>query len=187
MMGPHCTVGPAVRRTLSDLPTDRARGSLQNTGDLSNPYALRQLTADLLTLLQTYSFVYAQPTPPLTVLSNYQSVALDYRNHLLYVPSFFESVSETWQWHGIFLGMISIAGMLFGISQRNKLLTFGGLFVVLVNGYVQSRQFFNSVPRWIYLGLGGTGLVTLGGFSEFKRETFVRLRKQFDGTLEGWD
>jgi hypothetical protein len=105
----------------------------------------------------------------------------------LYIPSFLESLSETWQWHGIFLGVMSIAGMLFGMSQRNKTLTFGSVAVVLANGAVQSRQFFGSVPRWIYLGLGGVGLVGLGGFSEFKREALIRVKKQFNETLEGWD
>lgn len=105
----------------------------------------------------------------------------------LYLPSFREAINETWAWHGVFLGITSLVVMLFGIHQRNRCLTFGSFWVLMINGAVQSRLFLMSVPRWIYLGLGGTTLVALGGLFEFQRETLVRAKKQLTGALEGWD
>jgi len=106
---------------------------------------------------------------------------------VLYLPSFSKAVNETWEMHGVFLGVESLALMLFGIHQRNKCLTFGSLFVLLGNGVVQSFQFLTAIPRWLYLALGGTTLVGLGGLFEFQREKLVAARNQMSQAFEGWD
>jgi hypothetical protein len=106
---------------------------------------------------------------------------------ILYIPSFSKALHETWEFHGIYLGILSIAVLLFGMNQRNKCLVFGSLIVLILNGAVQSFQFLNAVPRWIYLGLGGLTLVSLGGVFEFQREMLIKLKTQVTNTLEDWD
>ena len=58
---------------------------------------------------------------------------------------------------------------------------------LVANGFVQSRQFFLTVPRWIYLGAGGLTLLSLGGLFEFQRELLDKVRTKTSGALEGWD
>jgi hypothetical protein len=106
---------------------------------------------------------------------------------ILYLPSSIKAMNETWEWHGIFLGVSSLLLMLFGIHQRNKFLTFGSLVVLLVNGSFQSHQFFLTVPRWIYLGLGGITLIALGGLFEFQRETLINMKQRVADSFEEWD
>ena len=106
---------------------------------------------------------------------------------VLYIPSFLEAHNETWGAHGIFLGVMAIIIMLLGIHLRNRALTFLSLGFLVGNALVQSMVFLKTIPRWIYLGLGGTTLVTLGGLFEFQREKLVKMRRTLVTTLEGWD
>jgi hypothetical protein len=106
---------------------------------------------------------------------------------LLYLPSSVESMREAWAWHGIFLGIASLLVMLMGMHQRSRLLTFASAFVLVANGFIQSRQFFLTVPRWFYLGSGGLTLISLGGLFEFQRDALISTRKKVFSTFEAWD
>lgn len=106
---------------------------------------------------------------------------------ILYLPSLFKAMGETWELHGVFLGAASLMVMLFGMTVKSKTLTFWSLGTLLLNGAIQSRQFFNAVPRWVYLGTGGMFLVTLGGLFEFKRETLLRMKAQISDSLDDWE
>lgn len=106
---------------------------------------------------------------------------------MLYLPSSFEAIKETWGWHGIFLGVASLFLMLAGMGQRNRCLTFGSFLVLMANALVQSHQMFLTVPRWVYLGLGGLTLMALGGLFEFRREKLIQLKDRVVETFEHWD
>lgn len=106
---------------------------------------------------------------------------------VLFIPSFRESLAETWGGHSIFLGVACVAVMMFGMNRRNKCLTTVSLGMLLMNGGFQARDFFRSVPRWLYLGTGGITLVGLGGLFEFQRETMVRMGRDWAEQLEQWE
>jgi hypothetical protein len=101
---------------------------------------------------------------------------------VLYLPSFVQSLDETWQLHGVFVGMASLTLVLVGMLCGKKSLTTISLFVMLINAGVQSRQMFYAIPRWAYLTIGGLTLVGLGGLFEFKSDTLLKLK---DGLAQG--
>lgn len=105
----------------------------------------------------------------------------------LYLPSFSEALRETWEWHGIFLGVASLAVLLVGVHTRSKVLTGISCVVLLLNAGVQSAQFLSAIPRWIYLAAGGLTLVGLGGIFEFKRESLIALKNSAFEHFQDWD
>jgi hypothetical protein len=106
---------------------------------------------------------------------------------VLYLPSFVQSLDETWQLHGVFVGMASLTLVLVGMLGGKKSLTTISLFVTLINAGVQSRQVFYAIPRWAYLAVGGLTLVGLGGMFEFKSDSLVRLKDDLARSLETKD
>ncbi len=106
---------------------------------------------------------------------------------MIYAPSSIQAMNETWEWHGIFLGVSSLSMMVYGIHQRSRIIVFPSFCILIGNGLLQSRQYFLTVPRWIYLGLGGITLLTLGGLFEFQREVIYKVKDRFSQTVEEWD
>ncbi len=103
---------------------------------------------------------------------------------VLYGPSFAKALGETWQLHGVFVGMASLALTLWGMTSGKKALTSLSLLVLLANAGVQSRQVFQAIPRWAYLALGGLTLVGLGGLFEFRSDSLSRLKGAVAQRLE---
>jgi hypothetical protein len=106
---------------------------------------------------------------------------------VLYLPSFVQALDETWQLHGVFVGMASLALVLWGMTCKKKSLTTLSLLVMLVNAGVQSRQMFYAIPRWAYLALGGLTLVGLGGMFEFKSDSLAKLKDTVAQKLDSQD
>jgi len=106
---------------------------------------------------------------------------------ILFAPSLGKSIAEHWELHGVFLGISSLIVMVFGMSQRNRCLTYGGFSILILNAMIQSNGFLRSVPRWIYLGAGGSLLMTMGGIFEFHRDWLIRVRQRMADTYEAWD
>ncbi|MCX5795488.1 MAG: hypothetical protein NTY77_08360 [Elusimicrobia bacterium] len=106
---------------------------------------------------------------------------------VLYLPSFAQALDETWQLHGVFVGMASLALVLWGMTCKKKALTTLSLLVMLVNAGVQSRQMFYAIPRWAYLAVGGLTLVGLGGMFEFKSDSLVKLKDSVAQKLDSQD
>jgi hypothetical protein len=103
---------------------------------------------------------------------------------VLYGPSFMKALDETWQLHGVFVGMSSLALTVWGLACGKKSLTSLSLMVMLVNAGVQSRQVFQAIPRWAYLALGGLTLVGLGGLFEFRSDSLSKLKDTVAQKLE---
>lgn len=96
---------------------------------------------------------------------------------LLYLPSFFASLSQPWGIHGMYVGGASLAVMIFGLQFRQRLLVLGGCGMMLMNGVVQSREILKAIPRWLVLATSGGLLVSLGAIFEFRREWIGQMRE----------
>jgi hypothetical protein len=106
---------------------------------------------------------------------------------LLFAPSSALALGETWEWHGIYLGVASLITMIVGLHRRNRVLAFPSAVVLVANGIVQSRQLFLLMPRWIYLGAAGLSLIALAGTFEFRREALTRMKDKVAAALDGWN
>jgi len=83
--------------------------------------------------------------------------------------------------------VISLIGMLAGMRVKSRIIVVISTGVLLINGGIQSVQFLTAIPRWIYLGLAGITLVSLGGMFEYQRETLGEMKQQFLKTWERWN
>jgi hypothetical protein len=92
---------------------------------------------------------------------------------ILYGPAFFKAIPETWELHGLYVGVVSLTLMLFGITQNNRCLIVGGCGMMLLNGVVQSWNLIRAIPRWIYLACSGSLLIALGALVEFQKEWII--------------
>lgn len=106
---------------------------------------------------------------------------------ILYLPSLGLSLSESWELHGIYLGIVSLGVFLFGLHQENRVLTMGGCGMMLTNGVIQSWGVLRAIPRWIYLAATGSLLLGLGALFEFKREWLQQTRSRWNKALSNYE
>lgn len=84
---------------------------------------------------------------------------------------------------GIFFGLILIVGIIIANSLRWKSLFIGTNAMLLINVFIQTREFWFSIHWWIYLLVGGLALIIIASMNEFgkiKGDTINKIKEKFD-------
>lgn len=106
---------------------------------------------------------------------------------LMYAPATYSALHGSWERSGFYLAFASASLLVFGIHQKSRTIAIPSLVILVANAILQSRGFFLSIPKEVWMGLGGLVLLTLGGLFEFRRETVLKLKNKITDTWQLWD
>jgi hypothetical protein len=80
---------------------------------------------------------------------------------------------------GLLLGVLSLVSIISGMQFKKKSFFFVGSGVLIFNMFVQTRDFWGSLPWWIYLLVAGMILIGTASLNEMqKNKKIIKINKQ---------
>lgn len=106
-----------------------------------------------------------------------------------------DGLSSNTIYDAILLGSLSLTAMISGMWFKIKSYFFVGIGVLLLNIFMQTKQFWGNLPWWGYLLAAGTILISIASFNEWKKqknakdvETFIlKFIKKISEKLKYWN
>ena len=80
---------------------------------------------------------------------------------------------------GLILGVLSLASIIGGMQFKRKSFFFVGSGALIFNMFVQTRDFWGSLPWWVYLLAAGMILIGTASLHEMqKNKKIIKIDKQ---------